>query len=299
MRFLLVGLGVVLAFAGYSWVWFDKAAELESMLQQRFEGMNQPGMMAEFQSVEVSGYPYRMEAVIDAPKISLIDDAGRITITADQVMVHSRPYSHDHIIATLDQNPQVTVHTPGGDQLLLSVTADAIAASFVQNNGSNRIAIDADNLVVNISGLAPHAIHDVQYHQRQGQEGAEFRLQLSHNEGDDQGIQVTGPLAISRDGANVYMNLTDARARYAGPVLAGTGKLFLQPDHMVGLEIMAPIDLTGWSDQCPGDVQAALSAADVADGEQDHMITTNAHVGLKGIQIGPAMLQGIQCSRAN
>lgn len=136
---LLVGL-VLFATFGWSAYWWAGSSAKDAALRGWFEGRQQAGWVADFQGLEVAGFPNRFDTTIF--DLHLADPQSGWAWTAPELYINNLSYQPNHIIVVWPQKQVISTPLE-----TLSVSATNIRSS-VKFEPSTKLALDRTVLIV-------------------------------------------------------------------------------------------------------------------------------------------------------
>lgn len=97
----LPGLITLGFFALWSIFWFAMAGRIEGEIGRWVEKQARHGTDVTYSSLDVSGYPFRLVATFDAPRIVSHDDPGAFTWEGERLRIITQAWNFNHIIVEL------------------------------------------------------------------------------------------------------------------------------------------------------------------------------------------------------
>ena len=94
--FILLGLVVL-----YTVFWFVMAGRVESGVDRWIERQAHHGTEVTYQSLKVSGFPFRLQATFEAPQIIALEHDSGISWTGERLRIVTRVFNINHIILDL------------------------------------------------------------------------------------------------------------------------------------------------------------------------------------------------------
>ncbi len=142
---LAAAVAALVGVAGYTAYWFVAAGWLRDGVAAWVEARRAEGYTVEHEGLEVSGFPFRLRAEIDAPSI---ENPRSWTWTAERLRFAARPWSFDRIWVTLPAEQRLISRRDAGAESV--VTAAVERGVVLLEFASGRL----DRLAVEAAGLA-------------------------------------------------------------------------------------------------------------------------------------------------
>ena len=135
MRYLILIAGVFVAILAYTVFWFHVKAEVEGNVAAWVANQQAAGDTVKYASIDIAGYPFRIEATVSKPVFGHVAPARDWTIQGETLRVIAAPWNVRHIVAYHEGPFEIHygLAQPDGRRRVieLSGTTDAAGASAV------------------------------------------------------------------------------------------------------------------------------------------------------------------------
>ena len=98
MRFLLIAGTVIVALLGYTGLWFFTAERLERGIEHWAASERAKGSIVNYESLKITGFPYRMRAELTDVAIARPTKAGMAMVGTRTLVIDSYPHKINHLI---------------------------------------------------------------------------------------------------------------------------------------------------------------------------------------------------------
>jgi hypothetical protein len=138
MRYLILIAAVLVGIAAYTVFWFHVKAEVQVNIAGWMEDRRDAGDTVRYDSLDIAGYPFRIEVTATNPRFGRVQDGGSWTIDGHSLRVIAAPWNLGHIVAYQEGPFEIRYHAPrpdGPDRVIeLTGMSDAAGASAVWKN---------------------------------------------------------------------------------------------------------------------------------------------------------------------
>ncbi|WP_040604009.1 DUF2125 domain-containing protein [Sagittula stellata] len=187
-RYMLVLIGAAVLWGGY---WGVQAHTLRGEIQDWFETRRAEGWVADYDALQVRGFPSRLDVTIAQPRLA--DPDSGVSWEAPFLQILGLSYKPDHVIVAFPDRQ--TVGVDGGAH---EVTSDGLRASLVTGQDGALLRLNAEAETLNIrrdgADIALAAVL-ANFHRLEGQDTT-YRLAIGA------GAVATPKGALSRGRAN-------------------------------------------------------------------------------------------------
>ncbi|MEE2566338.1 DUF2125 domain-containing protein [Hyphobacterium marinum] len=144
-RFLLLALIILGLFMAYTGYWFYARSQIIASTEAWIDEQGAAGYVITRERLNVGGFPYRFEVVIDRPHIEAPDTEGGWTADAERLTAHALPYDFSRWI--VDVGTPIMVDWPTPVRSVHRVEATHARISLSGNGRSTqRLGVELDGL---------------------------------------------------------------------------------------------------------------------------------------------------------
>lgn len=156
MRFLLPIGGILLLLLLYTIYWLYMSAQIREEIARWVARQEAAGYVVERESVRVSGYPYRFQVQVQAPRIEVPEAEGGWNAALTSLRANALPYDLSHWIVAFDGPLRLDGYSEPGARLELDAEEARISLVYNASGETTRIGVDLTALrVAALSGPAP------------------------------------------------------------------------------------------------------------------------------------------------
>lgn len=180
MRYALLSAAILLAMIAYTVYWFSLSGQIERGLARWTEARRAEGMVVEYEALQVTGFPLRVQAQVANVHIAAPGPHPAWTWRSALLTGNVVPYSLNHIVLNAPQPQEIRLQINGGAEENYLFTPQSAFASVILNRGNfTRLNVDLKNGAVTGSRLNTAALNfgRVQLHLRAGENGEPQGLQ--------------------------------------------------------------------------------------------------------------------------
>lgn len=157
MRYLILLGALGAAILGYTVYWFSLAGRVEDGVNAWAHLASQQGMPLDYDSVSVTGYPFRLVANIKGLDWHFPTAGNDLRWQTSRLRIVAEPWVKNHIIVIFDKKQAFTVTPKDGPARAYEVISKKARASLVtQVEGAGRFAFAADSLDISAKGSDQH-----------------------------------------------------------------------------------------------------------------------------------------------
>lgn len=154
IRWALIAPFLALAFllAAYGVWWINLASTIEAALLDWQQKQAEQGLLANWETFQTNGFPYRVEVKLTKPSLELANTPARWSWTAGDLRAEMLPYNLNHVIVDV-QSDQTVSYVRQQNELTETVhfhiSSDNAWASLVNENADEqRLAVDFTNVLM-------------------------------------------------------------------------------------------------------------------------------------------------------
>ncbi len=172
MRYLILIATVLVALTAYTVFWFHVKGEVEGNVAAWVAEERAAGETVKYSSIEIGGYPFRIEATVSKPVFGHVSPARDWTVQGDTLRVIAAPWNLRHIVAYHEGPFEIhygIVRSDGRRRTIdLSGKSDAAGASAVWKGGKwDHGDFETSNLsLMAQNAVAPLTVGHLEFHVR-------------------------------------------------------------------------------------------------------------------------------------
>ncbi len=135
-------LALIVAYTGY---WFILADRMQTEAELRIEAYRDQGLEITYDALSVSGFPYRLELVIENLKLGVSGDAEIFSMRSPKVLFETLPWKPNHVLAIM---PVAKVYSDPAHMGAIEASINESKASikFGLNGSPKRISTVAETV---------------------------------------------------------------------------------------------------------------------------------------------------------
>lgn len=170
MRYIILLATVAAAVIGYSVYWFRAADEAEAAILAWIEARRGEGYEVSYKSLEVGGYPFRLETIVEEPVVSHGGEGAGWRFEGSRVDVVAAPWKPTHSVSEHSGPFSILYRRPDAKPLRLSGETQRARMSVVFDGGAlERFSADIKGLSLKAEGSSrPMTAQRLQLHARRG-----------------------------------------------------------------------------------------------------------------------------------